>query len=192
MMKIKEVIVVEGKDDTRRLIEVFGVNNVDTIETNGSAIDATILDLIDKINRTRGIIVFTDPDFSGENIRKIITQKIPTVKHAFLTSDKAVPNRRKVKRTGKSLGVEHALDEDIKQALLAVRSVETTGNTQLITKSFLMQQGLMGLPNSDKLRRQLCEILNIGQVNGKQLEKRLNMFGISESEVLEAIQKIKK
>ena len=39
--KIEEIIVVEGKDDTRRLQEVF---DVDTIETIGSAIDDTILD----------------------------------------------------------------------------------------------------------------------------------------------------
>ena len=58
--KIEEIIVVEGKDDTRRLQEVF---EVDTIETIGSAIDDTILDQIEHAQETRGVIVFTDPDF---------------------------------------------------------------------------------------------------------------------------------
>ena len=62
--KIEEVIVVEGKDDTKRLKEVF---DVDTIETRGSAIDESILEQIEHAQETRGVIVFTDPDFSGEN-----------------------------------------------------------------------------------------------------------------------------
>ena len=79
--KIEEIIVVEGKDDTRRLQEVF---DVDTIETIGSAIDDTILDQIEHAQETRGVIVFTDPDFSGEKIRKIIMEVVPDAKHAFL------------------------------------------------------------------------------------------------------------
>ena len=43
--KIEEIIVVEGKDDTKRLKEVF---DVDTIETRGSAINENIL----RTNRT--------------------------------------------------------------------------------------------------------------------------------------------
>ena len=39
-LKIQEIVVVEGKDDTRRLQEVV---DVDTIETIGSAINDEIL-----------------------------------------------------------------------------------------------------------------------------------------------------
>ncbi|MDU6622271.1 MAG: ribonuclease M5, partial [Enterococcus avium] len=42
--KIEEIIVVEGKDDTKRLKEVF---DVDTIETRGSAINENILEQIE-------------------------------------------------------------------------------------------------------------------------------------------------
>ena len=66
-MKIQEIIVVEGKDDTRRLREVV---DADTIETIGSAINEEILMQIEHAQETRGVIVFTDPDFSGEKIRK--------------------------------------------------------------------------------------------------------------------------
>lgn len=188
--KIKEVIVVEGRDDTRRLIEVFGVGNVDTIETNGSAINDYVLKLIQKAHQKRGVIVFTDPDFSGEKIRKIITQYVPTIKHAFLPKSKALPNSRKMKRKGKSVGVEHALDEDIREAISRVRTVEIVHNQQVITKQYLIKKGLIGLSNSNQLRRQLCDKLNIGQVNGKQLEKRLNLFNISEREIETALQEI--
>lgn len=89
--KIEEIIVVEGKDDTRRLQEVF---DVDTIETIGSAIDDTILDQIEHAQETRGVIVFTDPDFSGEKIRKIIMEVVPDAKHAFY---RAVRQHRKAR-----------------------------------------------------------------------------------------------
>ena len=72
--KIEEIIVVEGKDDTKRLKEVF---DVDTIETRGSAINENILEQIEHAQETRGVIVFTDPDFSGEKIRKTIREAVP-------------------------------------------------------------------------------------------------------------------
>lgn len=81
-MKIKEVIVVEGKDDTKRINLAV---NADTLETRGSAISDETLAQIEELHDKRGVIVFTDPDFSGEKIRKIIQEAVPGVKHAFLT-----------------------------------------------------------------------------------------------------------
>ena len=57
-MKIQEVIVVEGKDDTKRIKMAV---NADTIETRGSAISDETLDQIAKLQEKRGVIVFTDP-----------------------------------------------------------------------------------------------------------------------------------
>src|SRR5699024_7556403 len=90
-MKITEVIVVEGKDDTKRIqMEV----NADTLETRGSAISDETLDQIEDLYDKRGVIVFTDPDFSGEKIRNIITEAVPGVKHAFLTKHDAAPSHK--------------------------------------------------------------------------------------------------
>ena len=52
----KEVIVVEGRDDTRRLKEIFP--EIETIETNGSAINTKTLAQIKLLNETRGVIVY--------------------------------------------------------------------------------------------------------------------------------------
>lgn len=41
MTTIKQIVVVEGRDDTKRLKETFG--RIDTIETRGSAIDEATL-----------------------------------------------------------------------------------------------------------------------------------------------------
>ena len=86
-------------------------------QTRGSAINEDDLERIDKLNELRGVIVFTDPDYNGERIRKIIMEAVPTAKHAFLNRGEASP---KSKTRGRSLGVEHANFEDIQKALARV------------------------------------------------------------------------
>ena len=62
--KIKQVIVVEGKTDTNHLKKIF---DVDTIETNGSAISKSTLNLIKQVAKTKGVILFLDPDYTGNS-----------------------------------------------------------------------------------------------------------------------------
>ncbi|MEG2505304.1 MAG: DUF4093 domain-containing protein, partial [Carnobacterium sp.] len=45
-------------------------------------------------------------------------------------------------------------------------------------------------PFAKKRREKLGESLNIGYTNGKQLEKRLQMFQITPEQVIEAMQRI--
>ncbi len=180
-IKIQEVIVVEGKDDTANLKRFY---EVDTYETRGSAIDEDDLERIERLHDLRGVIVFTDPDYNGERIRKIIMQAIPTVKHAFLQRDEAAP---KSKTKGRSLGVEHASFEDLEKALSSVRGYYDDDNQFDITKSDLMRLGLLMGGDSRKRREYLGEQLRIGYCNGKQLLKRLELFGISLAEVEEVM-----
>ena len=100
MTTIKQIVVVEGRDDTKRLKETFG--RIDTIETRGSAIDEATLARIRQAQAKRGVIVLTDPDFPGEKIRKTISRAVPGVTHAFLPRAEGVPDHKG------SLGIEHA------------------------------------------------------------------------------------
>ena len=180
-IKIQEVIVVEGKDDTANLKRFY---EVDTYETRGSAISDDDLERIEKLHDLRGVIVFTDPDYNGERIRKIIMQAIPTVKHAFSQRDEARPQS---KTKGRSLGIEHASFEDLEKALAGVRGYYDDEHNFDITKSDLMRLGLLMGSDSRKRREYLGEKLRIGYCNGKQLLKRLNLFGISLADVEEAM-----
>ena len=180
-IKIQEVIVVEGKDDTANLKRFY---EVDTYETRGSAISDDDLERIEKLHDLRGVIVFTDPDYNGERIRKIIMQAIPTVKNAFLQRDEARPQS---KTKGRSLGIEHASFEDLEKALASVRGYYDDEHNFDITKSDLMRLGLLMGSDSRKRREYLGEKLRIGYCNGKQLLKRLNLFGISLADVEEAM-----
>ena len=112
-MKIKEVIVVEGKNDTMKINQAVSAY---TIETNGSAINKETLDQISHAKEKRGIIIFTDPDYPGERIRRIVDEHVPGCKHAFLTQDEARDEKSKVN----NLGIENASIETIKNALSQV------------------------------------------------------------------------
>lgn len=79
--KIKEVIVVEGKTDTAVIQKLF---DADTIETHGLALDEATLDLIEELEKTRGVIILTDPDYPGMRIRNMIMERVPHVKQAFV------------------------------------------------------------------------------------------------------------
>ena len=83
---IKEVIVVEGRDDEQAVGRAVEAS---TIATHGFGIAKKTWELIEKAYQERGIIVFTDPDFAGEQIRKRITEKFPEAKQAYLTQEEA-------------------------------------------------------------------------------------------------------
>lgn len=179
-MLFKEVIVVEGRDDTRRLKEIFP--DIETIETNGSAIDKPTLERIKILNETRGVIVFTDPDFPGNKIRQAVTEVVPECKHAYLKKQDAIA------KNGSGVGVEHASNEAIKAALENLLTASKT-IVEEIEMQFLIENQLIGHANSSSLREHLSDVLGIGCVNGKQLQKRLMMFGISKEQVIEALSK---
>ncbi|MFP7495424.1 ribonuclease M5 [Terribacillus saccharophilus] len=179
-MQIKEVIVVEGKDDTAKINQAI---QADTIETNGSAIHAGIIEQIKHAQEKRGVIIFTDPDYPGERIRHIVAQAVPGCKHAFLPKDKARA------RNNKGIGIEHATAESIRTALEQVYETSDTYVPE-ISREAVIAYGLLGGPKAKHRRTQLGERLAIGHTNGKQLLKRLAMFRISEQLFVETMQQI--
>lgn len=181
-MKIKEVIVVEGRDDTAKIHQAI---DADTIETNGSAINNTILAQIQHAQAKRGVIIFTDPDYPGERIRHMIDQAVPGCKHAFLTRNKA----RAKHPEHKSLGIEHATVKTINQALKDVYELTEAKNSD-ITKHDLIDCGLIGGTHASARRTRLGELLQIGHTNGKQLLKRLNMFDITHAQFIQTIERV--
>lgn len=182
VLKIKEIIVVEGRDDTAKINQAI---QADTIETNGSAVNKEIISRIRHAQEKRGVIIFTDPDYPGQRIRHIIDQAVPGCKHAFLTQDEA----RAKNAHNRSLGIEHASPETIREALRKVYELteETRGE---ITKEDLLINRLIGVREASERRKQLGEHLKIGHTNGKQLLKRLNQFQISKEEFEAAVEAI--
>lgn len=164
---IKEIIVVEGKNDTNVLQSYF---DCDTIETGGDNVSKKLLERIKKASETRGVIVFTDPDRPGEHIRRLIQDNIPEVKHVFIKKEKA--------RTTKKVGVEHASKEDLWQALNQVVTFDTGAST-LSWEDFID----LRLVGNATFRHYICERVHIGPCNAKTCFKRLNQMHITKEDL---------
>ncbi|MBQ7245333.1 MAG: ribonuclease M5 [Firmicutes bacterium] len=189
--KVAEVIVVEGRDDTqaiRRAVRAV------TIETHGFGISKNTWEKIENAYKDYGIIVFTDPDHAGEEIRRKITEKFPDAKQAFLSREKA--SEKKTSSGYTDIGIENASPEDIREALEKSRAKiapETNGNTveQIFKMSDLDIAGLTGGEGSKERREKLGDILGIGYANAKGLLYKLNTLGIERAAFDEAIKRIK-
>ncbi|OAB33549.1 ribonuclease M5 [Paenibacillus macquariensis subsp. defensor] len=175
---IKEIIVVEGRDDTTAIKRAV---DADTIETGGSAINARIIQRIALAQERRGVIIFTDPDHAGERIRKIIASRVPRCKHAFIPEADAT-------RKG-DIGVENASPEAIRHALDRVHT-SYEGVESLIDMEDLVDAGLMVHPDAAARRMAMGNILGIGYCNGKQFLKRLAIFQITRDEFVSALAQI--
>ncbi|MGE6632333.1 ribonuclease M5 [Bacillus sp. NPDC077027] len=179
-MKIKEIIVVEGRDDTARVKLAV---DADTIETNGSAIGEAVIRQVRLAQATRGVIILTDPDFPGEKIRKTIAEAVPGCKHAFLPK-----NLAKAKHN-KGIGVEHASPESIRACLAHVHE-EMEESISEIALDDLLDAGLIGGDAAKRRRERLGILLNIGYTNAKQLQKRLQMFQITKRDFIAALETV--
>lgn len=179
-MKIKEVIVVEGRDDTTAIKRAV---DADTIETNGSAVPKSVLESIRHAQLKRGVIILTDPDYPGQRIRQLVQDYVPGCKHAFVDRQDAL------RKKGKGLGVEHASPEVIREALKQAHTMAEEPLEQ-ISKEELIEAGLIGGPKAKSRRELLSARLNIGYANGKQLYNRLLMFQISREEFIREMSRI--
>lgn len=175
---IKEVIVVEGRDD---ITAVKAALDAEVIATGGFGYKKQLVKTLQSISEKTGIIILTDPDYAGEQIRKDLSSKIRNCKHAFLPQGKALKKG--------DIGVENASKEDIIEAIMKARPVQIDRKIEF-TKEDLMDYGLTGGASSAKRREKLGNVLGIGYCNGKQFLNRLNNFGISREELEKALEGI--
>jgi ribonuclease M5 len=136
MMRVKEVIVVEGRSDERAVKRAV---DAQVIITSGYGIRESTFLAIEEAAKRCGVIIFTDPDFMGERIRERLKLRVPAAKHAYLSRADATSEG--------DIGIENAKPEAILAALEKVRTwVETPVDT--FTKSDLIRNGLEGGPGA--------------------------------------------
>lgn len=174
-MKIKELIVVEGKTD---LIFLKSFLDADIVITNGSEISKKTLDFIKEASKRQGVIILTDPDYPGLRIRNIISEYIGECKHAYIEKKKAIK--------GKKVGIAETKKEDIIEALNNVVTYKKN-NTSNITEVDLYNLGLLGKEDSKHKREIVCNYYHLGWCNAKTFLKRVNMFGLTIEEIKEVI-----
>lgn len=180
-LSIREAIVVEGRDDTSAI--KMAVDAL-TIETHGFGIRAETWELIEKAYAATGIIIFTDPDFSGQEIRKKLLGRFPKAKEAFLSVEEATKDG--------DIGIENASPKAIREALCKVQTnfTEKPGGEALYTEKDLTDARLSGDRQAKKRREDLGRILGVGYANCKGLINRLNKFNIDKEDFYEAVRTI--
>lgn len=181
MLKIKEVIVVEGRYDKNTLSQIVDAT---ILETSGFGImhNKEQLNLLRKAAETRGLIVFTDSDGAGFVIRNYLKSVIPAafLKHAYIP-DIAGKERRKA-APGKEglLGVEGMRPEVVVEALRRAGATiegETCVSGNQITKQDLVELGLSGGTNSSELRKRLLVSLNFpAHMSANAMLQALNLL----------------
>jgi ribonuclease M5 len=176
--KIKEIIVVEGRDDTAALKRA---GDFVCIETHGYGLRLETYELMDKAYKEVGLIIFTDPDHAGDALRKKLALRYPLARHAFLAREDALDNG--------DIGVENARPKDLIEALEKTK-VRFLDGEECFTKQDLFQWGLVGLPSAGERRRALGKKLGIGYGNAKILLEKLNQFKISKEDFYEAVRTI--
>jgi len=168
--KIKEIIVVEGKTDIDFLSSFL---DADFYSVNGSAITDQDIEFLAQASKQRGIIVLTDPDFPGMQIRNKIKERIPEAKHAYVRKEVSIKHGK--------VGVAESTKDEVIHSLSNLISFEDVSGK--ITNSDLFDLGLNGQDNSSELRKKLCDYLKIGYSNSKQLLLKLNSINISLKEI---------
>ena len=107
MLKIKEAVIVEGRYDKIKLSNLIDAL---IIETNGFSVykDKKKLDFIKRLANERGIIVITDSDHSGFQIRNYLSSAIPKekIKHIYIPDIYGKEKRKKEASKEGKLGVE--------------------------------------------------------------------------------------
>lgn len=175
---IKEVIVVEGRDD---ITAVKKAVDAEIIAVGGFGINRKVIEKIKEAQKRCGVIILTDPDFAGEKIRKIISKRVPNVKHAYIGRDEGTKDG--------DIGVENASPEAILRALKNTK-FEVTEKREFFNIEDMIFWGLTGKDDSKNRRELLGKKLGIGYGNTNQMITRLNNYGISRDEFVEAMQKI--
>lgn len=176
-MKIKETIIVEGRDDVINLNRCL---QADIIITSGFGLNSKIHKQIKLAYERNGIIILTDPDVVGERIRQNLQTIYPNAKHAFIS--------REAGTKGSDVGVENASCESILNALERVRTL--VPQTNEFTQVDLVKHQLIGSVNATTRRDRLGAILGIGYGNAKQFLKRLNHYGVTRAEFEEAVREL--
>lgn len=178
-LKLREVLVVEGRYDKNALSQV--VKGI-IVETEGFGIfrDPERMALLRLYAETRGLIVLTDGDGAGFLIRSRIRSAIPAryLKHAYIPDVYGKEKRKSLPSREGKLGVEGMRPEVLRECLLragaTVLDEETEAcDTPPLTKWDLYRHGLSGGPDSAGKRKVLARSLG--------LPERLSADGLLEA-----------
>ena len=199
-IQIREIIVVEGLHDKQA---VQRVADAEIWVLGGDRVARHLISELQRAARSRGVILFTDPDGPGERIRRRMEPLLPGCKHAFIPKSLATSNR--------AVGVEHASDAAILQALETARTTSAARQEENVspngipasvsvnsaehhaapfTLTDLIEAGMVHHPEAASRRQRVGEALGIGYGNAKAFLRKLNVLGVDRREFEQALKQL--
>lgn len=163
MIKVNQAVIVEGRYDKIKLSNILDAL---IIETNGFGIykDKNRLDFIRRLADERGIILITDSDHAGFQIRNYIASGIPSdkIKHIFIPDIYGKEKRKKEPSKEGKLGVEGISDDILEKLFLDLQiQSERVAPKKRITNYDLFAFGLSGTPYAAQNRKKLLKALDL-------------------------------
>ena len=162
------ILVVEGKEDASYLSNYI---SSEIVVLNGCNLQEGTINYL----KNKRVILLTDPDEAGKRIRSKLNELLPNIINVEID----------IKRCTR--GIKNGVAEcEIDEVLTKLKDYSCSENktSSDIQLADLYNLGLM----SDKcLREKVCQRLNLGSCNAKQLFKRLQSNGIKLEQLCEII-----
>ncbi|WP_425380002.1 ribonuclease M5 [Spiroplasma endosymbiont of Stenodema calcarata] len=166
-------IVVEGKTDTAKLKSIFP--DLKIIETGGSGITLEKLELIKKISLHNKVIIFTDPDYPGQKLRKIISNYLDNnCFHAFLNKNDAIK--------GGKVGVAEASTLAIKESIAKLVTFKNK------TRNSLLWSEYIDLIDAKIKRQKIINYYSLPPTNNKTMFKWLNYMNVTKNDLVKILE----
>ena len=165
MIKLSQVLVVEGKYDKIKCSQIFDCT---IVETNGFGIfkDKDRMSMLRRLAKASGLILLTDSDSAGFKIRNYIMSSVGRkyVQNVYVPDLYGKEKRKTEFSKEAKLGVEGIDDRIIidafdKAGILGKNETDKSSNA--ITKTHLYMYGLSGTSESAKKRKILLEHLDL-------------------------------
>lgn len=164
MIKLKQAVIVEGKYDKIRLSNIV---DAVIIPVHGFSIykDREIAELIRTLAKKTGIIILTDSDGAGFQIRNKIRSLAADgeVINVYIPDIVGKERRKRSPSKAGTLGVEGISDEILIEAFrkVGVLAESASERKNPITKADLLDLGLIGGENSALRREELQRALGL-------------------------------
>ncbi len=182
MVKIRQAIVVEGRYDKNTLSQIV---DAPILETSGFGVfhNRENLELLRRVAKLRGLIVFTDSDGAGFVIRNFLKGAIEPkyLLHAYIPDVYGKEKRKTSAGKEGKIGVEGMPPEVIldclRRAGASFEEEETVPYSNRITKQDLMELGLSGSQNSSLLRKKLLSKVGLPEhMSSNAMLQALNLL----------------
>ena len=181
MVKVREVILVEGRYDKNTLRQLV---DAPILETKGFGIfkNRQMQAYLREVAQKRGVIILTDADGAGFVIRNFLKGILPKeqVKHAYIPDVYGKERRKAAPGKEGKLGVEGMSPQVLRQALLRAGATVLDGDAPDrpqgdLTPADLFALGLSGTPDAAVRRAELLKRLDLPEhMSAKALLAALN------------------